>query len=313
MKKVLLIALGAYLVVAVTLLVLAPEPSREVKILSLVQDYSRVIASPQETLGIVLLVDSPDTFLTDSTLIRSARIRDEDGELAISMASVESAGDSVPYEGTTFFPFRYNLGFTDIFSTDLALVFAEAELELTYENDAVLNFPIGNVRLTFDCLDTPGHLDLSRMYGTTGYEAGEEILTGFVIGLDLHVESPIFILGISILSANAKVDFAGVIPLEEAPDRATPVETLIRTDEYPSIRNAMPEETGSLSWPETGLLFVPVVHENEGRYLSRFPILITYSYLGVEYRHLIDDFLFFAPQPLPEVLLDEVRQITYRY
>jgi hypothetical protein len=313
MKKFILIALGTFLAIAATLLILAPEPVKEVKILSLVQEYSRIIASPQETLGIVLLMDTKDSFLTDPALIRSARILDETGELAVSMASVESAGDAVAYEGKTFFPFRFNLGFTDLFSTDLSLAFSDANLELTYENDVILSFPIGNIRLTFDPLDTPGHLDLFRLYGMTGWEAGEEILTGFVIGMDSHVESPVVILGISILSEGAKVDFQRVVSLTEAPERTLPVETLFQTEEYSSIRGEMPEETGSLSWPETGLLFVPIVHENEGRYLSRFPVLITYSYLGVEYRHLIDDFLFFAPQTLPEVLLDEVRQITYRY
>jgi len=313
MKKIAAIALIAYLVVAGILLICAKDPLTEVRILSLRQDHSRLIASPEETLGIVVLVDAEGTFLTDRDAIRSARIADESGEMAVSTASVESAGIPLAYEGRTYYPYRFNLAFTEVYSTDLSVAFRDAMLEITYENEAVLEFSIGNLRLTFDDLENPNHWDLTRLFGVMGSENGEEILTGFVIGLETNVSSPLVLLGISIMSEGAGTDFESMVSLPESPDRQTPVEDLVGLESYVSIRETLPAESGSMLWPGDGLWFVPIVHLEEGRYLSRFPIVITYSYLGVEYRHVWDDFLFFSPENLPEVSLDDVCETTYRY
>lgn len=313
MKKVVLVALILYVCTAVLLFYFAEADPKKITILTVPQHYARVIASDTERLGIVICVDQTDTFFTTTENIRSMRIWDDENELAVSVEQIVLLPDTITYEEKNFSIYRFEIGFSDIAKANMALSFLHATAEIDYENDYLLTFELGDVHLIFNDLESDGHIGLSRLYGTRSVMDNQLVLTGFVIGLEKRVSSPLTITGIEIFSASAWVDLAAARWIEEALPFDEEIGILTGNPFYSPLREAKPDHDFFLTFGQDGLLFVPINYQNDFSFLSQFPIRITYRYLDREYAFLLDDFRFFSVNPVPEVLKDDIVKTEYCY
>ena len=312
MKRFFRVGLLAYAALVVAVLSFCAPPEETVTVLSLREDRSRVIAG-NETLGIPLFFSASDTFFTEPSLISAARIADAENELAVAVEAVEGREETVTHGGTAFRPYDFRLGFGEMEADGLAFSFREAILEITYANGEVLCTEIGNLDLRFDPVENPGHLDLVRMYALTETTPEGPVLTAVVLGLEKRVESPVTVTGISLGLSCAAADVASILTVFEPVDRDASLPALLGNPEWTTVRDELPEETGNLSVANGELWVIPVIHQSVPRVLSRFPLLITYEYLGDGYVHVVDDFLFYTPGNLPGVLLDDVCETVHRH
>jgi len=313
MKKVVLIALILYACTALALFYFAEVDPKKITLLTVPQHYARVIASDTERLGIVICVDQTDTFFTATENIRAMRIWDEESELAVSVERIVRLEETFLYEEKSFSLYRFEIGFGEIAQANMSLSFFHANAEISYENDYLLTFELGDVHLIFNDLESEGHIGMSRLYGTCFVMENQSVLTGFVIGLEKHVTSPITITGIEIFSETAWVDLDSSRWIEEALPYDEDIGILTGKPAYSSIRETKPVIDFSLAFGEDGLLFVPINYLNKFAFMSQFPIRISYRYLDRDYVFLLDDFRFFSTDPVPEVLKDDIVKTEYCY
>lgn len=313
MKKVVLIALILYAFTALALFYFAEADPEKITLLTAPQHYARVIASDAERLGIVICVDQTDTFFTETENIRAMRIWDEESELAVSIERIVPLEEPFVYEEKSFSLYRFEIGFGEITQANMSLSFWHANAEISYENDYLLTFELGDVHLIFNDLESDGHIGMSRLYGTRFVMENQSVLTGFVIGLEKHVTTPVTITEIEIFSETAWVDLASARWIEEALPFDEDIGVLTGNPVYSCIRETKPVSGFSLAFGADGLLFVPINYLNEFACLSQFPIRITYRYLDKDYAFLLDDFRFFSTDPVPEVLRDDIVKTEYCY
>jgi hypothetical protein len=313
MKKVVWGVLALYFLGAVILFFIIPEKSKAVKILSISQNYSRLITDESETLGIVLLYDQTDSFLTDFQNIRNSRIFSEYEELTVSTKQFVNLEQSVEYKGTFYHAFRLDLGFSEISAEGLTLSMENAQLEIIYENDYVFSVPVGNVDLLFDDLENAGHIGLFRLYGMVNPILGIKSMAGFVIGLEKNVISPVMIVDISILSSVAFPDGSKLTPIDEVIAMDEDITAYLEQPDYSFVVPTCPENFNTFELLKDQLFLIPLNYLEKVSCLNRFPIVITYQYQGELYRHLIDDFLFISFDLIPEVSIDAIYETEYRY
>jgi hypothetical protein len=312
MKKIVLIALVLYFCVALLFLCFAKPDPQKITILTVPQSYARVIADQTERIGIILCVNQTETFFTAAENIRSMRIADEFNELAVQVERIILMEETFIYGGESFALYRFEIGFGEIAQAKMSLSFYQATAEIQYQNDYLFSFVLGDVHLIFDDLATAGHLGLSRLYGVH-QKSEQNTLTGFVIGLEKNVTSPITITGIDIYSNAGWADLASSRWIEEAIPYDADIAALIGDPTYSSIQSNKPVTDHSIVVLENGLLFVPIRYLNEFSLLSQFPIRIRYRYLDQEYDFLLDDFRFFSTDPMPEVYRDDIVKTEYSY
>jgi hypothetical protein len=313
MKKAIWIILVLYFATAIVLVATAEAPAESVTILSVPQEYSRLISRPEETLGVLLFYDQEGTFLTEISNIRSARIFGEDGELAVSIETIEELGEKVEFQSGLYFSYRFDVGFAAIAESDLSISFREATLEIIYENGRTFSFLLGNLNLTFNDLEGVSHLGLTRLYGIINPIDGEDSLAGFVIGLEKMVTSEVSMTDVSIACGAVFADFGNMTPLAEAVDRRTPVSTLLGIPDFPTLADRRPEGSLPILLEAESLYFIPIIYVGKLTSLARFPIIISYRYNGNSYQFYLDDFLFCSSVLVPEVLIDDVVKTEYRY
>ncbi len=308
MKRGMIVVLLLYLFVAALLFVFMPEQNDEVRLLSKERYYAQIIDDENEPIEIVLYVSENDSFLTDSSQIIDARIVGEYEEIELKIQSIDDKEAVTNYQNQDYHLFAFTFSLAAFSATGVNLSLYPATLALTYENDVKIDINIGEMTLLFQTIDHNPHFDFFRLYGIYGEMDGEEIMQGIGIGFNGFSEGDLVIHSISI----------GTNRIGLATDLAQIVDNT--------------EESGSLYERLEGLFdpygdelylnsadFIPQVqieYEIPFSYLNprldiwRFPIIINYQYLGIQYQSFIDDFMFHT---MNHTLEDSTHVHTYTH
>jgi hypothetical protein len=313
MNKVFLVFIVFYFLIAIVLLATEKPSTNVVTILSIPQSYSRLLEGDDENLGIFLYFSSPETFFVSTKAIRSARIFDENGELSVCVDSVVPLTDLVEYEGNKYYPYRFEFAFPEIDAPNLTLIFRNATAEIIYENEEILSFELGNLDLLFKDLSEVHHLGFFRLYAIINLIGNQSSLAGIVLGLEKYVSDDLVVTGVSIATANARLRWDSALEIQEAYERETAVSTILGIESYDFFSKDVIESGKSMTLTDDQLWFIPINYPTQLAYLYRFPIIVSYLYHGDPYQYFIDDFLFFTPDTLPEVLINAICKTQYRY
>ncbi|MFA5036227.1 MAG: hypothetical protein WC479_03535 [Candidatus Izemoplasmatales bacterium] len=313
MKRLAMVLIIGFFIVAGTLLLFASPPQKTVSILTVPQGYARLIASDEETIGIVIYADQEDSFLTDLANIENAYIYDNDKEMIVTIKSIAVMDNQIPYKSKLYYAFRIDFQPLDMGNNTTQISFRDATIEITYTNTYKLTFNIGNIDLIYDKLEDSDYLDMFRLYGVINPIDGVDSLAGIVIGLSIRQNTSITITDMTIFTPDAELDWNEAIIVESAPMQKDTVASILENENYQNIVNSYGEDTNDLSLLSDSLIFIPIQYFNDLTYLYRFPIMISYMIGENSYKYYIDDFLFRSFDMLPEVLADDIVEIVYRY
>ncbi|MDD3841870.1 MAG: hypothetical protein WC088_01175 [Candidatus Izemoplasmatales bacterium] len=313
MKRVALVLVMSFFIVAVVLLIVAKPQTKTVSILTVAHEYSRLIASNEETVGIVIFANQKDTFLTDQTCISGVKIYDQDREMAVSIASIEMLDNQIVYNSQLYYAFRFNFKLVDLSGSTAELSFFDATLEISYINSHQLAFIVGNINLIYNDLSDSNHIDMFRMYAIINSIDGISSLAGIIIGISTRNQAPVVLTDMTIFTTNAKLDWENAMVVNQPPSPKEIVPSILQCEEYDFVVSSFASMTNDINVIDEVLIFIPIQYRGKLGYLYRFPIRISYMVGNQSYQYYIDDFLFRSFELLPEVFKDDVVEATYRY
>jgi len=309
MKRIVAFVLCAYFVVGIALLLLKDPTPDVIHILSIERPFSLLVTASDEKIAFILYLDDEDCFLIDRTQIRSARLTDGSTELALSPTAIVMEATSFERDGMVYKTFRYEFGFDGVMMTTGTLVFTDATLELTYENDHVASYVVGDAEILFGQPGEPRYLDFTRLYGVFNIQNGVEAVAGIVIGIDAKTGTGIELTAVDLHFPGIAASLGDAVTLTDAVDYDTVAATLLNDPEWSLV--GIPKN-GSIGIVDSILLFIPIVHADRLHSATRFPVVLTYRYDGNVLTFAIDDFAFRSPLVTPEAYGEEVHAYEYR-
>lgn len=289
MKKIFFIIIVTYLLLSgVLYFVFKNQKQDEVKILSLMKDYSRVITKG-EVIDIPVYINSDTSFLTSLDNITKSRIISDLDETEINISRIRKTNTVRNYEGEAFYLYYFAIDFSSVYTDKLTLKLEKAVINVLFVNDVNLELKIGDMFLTFDNLEQTSLIDFTRMYSIHNNGA----ISGLYIEITNDGESPIEITSIDLLNPNIMVDMNTIEVVSEPPYYLGDMEVLV--DGYDMvIEERKSQKSYLLTRNQT--LILPINHLDNLNYIDRFPLIFTYIYENVSYQYLIDDYIFYETE-----------------
>lgn len=279
-----------YLAVAAVMIVLAPEQDGNITLMVVEQLYSRVITNPEETLEIPLYATLKNSFFTDQDLIRSVRIWSDENEIDVEIEAIHDQGQSVEYEGTSYFVFMIELSLDAFAGSQMEIHLPKSILEISYENDIVMTLEIGEVSLYFNAVDLDQDFDFFRLSGLYSDREDSPELEGILIGFDQFKAHDILFEAIGIGSDQILLDTENKVLIQN-PEQNFSLSQRLPPDYEFVIEGNLPLQSRFEPVPSQ-LYAIPLVYRSKTPDLWRFPIIIHYLIDGVEKTAYIDDFIF---------------------
>ncbi len=309
MKKYFLIVLAGYIIVAGGLALFVKEKPSEISVLSKEMVYSRIMTDPSETIDIPIYFSYKDSFMTEMTNIDKVMLSSKRDEVALTPVNIDERESEI-YAGKEYTFYIFSFQVDNPVVDDVKLTFPGATLEIIYKNEVEMDLSIGDVNLLFDGIENNSHMEMSRMYATTGIEAGVEYVSGVVISFDVHTEQAVDITDIEVNCENARLDIDNAILVTEPPEMDSDVGTILGY-EYASIVTEFDEQV-PFTLKDQAMYFIPVQYKTL-KSINRFPMIITYRTNGQQYEYKIDDFLFYSTDFGLETANENIREYNYQY
>jgi len=307
MRKVFAVLLGLFFVGAAIILLNEEEFVEEISIITYTGSYSRLITSTEETLSIPIYLSYDESFITAKDSIDSANISGSENVLEVNIADIRNSEYSETLEGREYQMFFSDLTFPNANLTDYFLDLSNASLNLVYVDGEAISLEVGDIYLRFAEIANPGYLDLYRMYALT-IDDLDETTAGIVIGLDNVTPNEIILSGIDIGFPDWHFDLGNATYLDVAPDSYMSLVDSGIIDAYSD--NA---ESTTFNLDGDTLIWLPLLSEEARNRTNRFPLLISFEYLGNEYIYMIDDFIFYTADYSLEGNYGRLREFVYRY
>ena len=288
MRKVFTFLIISCLIVGCSLyLIYDKDIIEDISILSIKKTYSRYI-TPDEELSIILYLSSDESFLTDDSLVSSCYIYDEFERLEVNITEIRSVSYVEKYMETTYYGYAFDIDFSKVTIMDYYLSLENATFEINYFNDDQILLEVGNMNLEFGEINNPTHIEMYRMFGIYSF-GDEEYMSGFVLGLDNQTGMDMVINDISIGIKEVDIDIDNFIVLDEAPSFNSDIDLLLGYNYNPL---GEVENTKSISINTDTLILLPLKYKNSILNVSRFPVIINFTFNHTEFEYIIDDFQF---------------------
>ncbi|MFA7560792.1 MAG: hypothetical protein WCY80_01670 [Candidatus Izemoplasmatales bacterium] len=307
MKKLVFYSLIGFMFIAVILILLIKPKNNSINILSVENNYMRIITE-NEPLSIVLFYDDVDNFLLEKTNISRVSISDEYNEIELTIDSIDVSAVPITYQNNHYYEATFNLNFDWNNLEGLNLNFSSAKLNINYINEVKYNFQIGDVNLSFLSLQSPAYLDINRMYGIVNEIGDSKTLLAVALKLDNLTNSPITIK--NIYSNNLKLGFnlENTKITKEVYLAETNIQEVI--PDYYLIENP---NAIDIHLNEENFYIIPLIYLEEYTKITRLPIYIDYLYQNKVHTYVIDDFLFFNEGLNLDANQDKITEYIYNY
>lgn len=288
MRKVFIVLIAVIILTATTLLLLNDKETNEsVSILTIANDYQRVITDNEE-LSITVFVSKQDSFLTDKTYIDSAYLKSIDETIQIEISEIRDLSHKQIYQDIEYNAYSIDLNFSRIQVMNYQMNLEDCLLEISYLNSRTISLEIGNLYLLFQDIQEDSLLMVDRMYAIYN-ESDFEYISGIFIAIDNFSNLDISITDIYCNNQNIQFDLSETIIVEEAVSYNLGInEALNKT--YSSV--GIVHQNESIQLEHYTNLLIPLKYRNRLLKTNRFPMMIDYEFNGKTYTHIIDDFIF---------------------
>ncbi|MGI6392470.1 MAG: hypothetical protein ACOX16_02495 [Candidatus Izemoplasmatales bacterium] len=292
MHKLVFTAIGLFIIASLVLVLTEKDKPQTIEILALKENRSLLISDNDENVIITLFLSQKDSFFTAIDYIQSCRIEDDEEEIELEVIDI-IAGNEVLYKGNTYWQYQFVLGFHEVFVRDSILEFADARCVVEYENDVELAIAIGGITLCLIDICQTVHLDFLRLFGNTEILSEGERLASITIELENRGFDTVMIKGIETYVTGMDISLDNGSIIIDGESEPITIESF-----------RLPPGDGVLCNFKVNFV-------NDSLPVYRFPLFITYEYLGIEYKLIIDDFPYFRKAPFYEV--DDAIVATYLY
>ncbi len=290
MKRIIVFIIGFYLIIAVVMLVFAPKPKTLIKMLVVEHQYSQLITGSSELFEVLIYLSEENSFLSTKSAILDARLLGDDAEMEMKINQIVNLGIISSYQNDHYYVFRYSYDISQYAIDHLSMVFENAILEMTYENDYEVAYEIGDVSLKWETIPESTDFDFYRLSGIYGSYSNKEILQGIAIGFDRFIEGDIIIKNISCDIHGVTFDLSHAIQYDEIVHNMTLYETLgseYNPINYPSLS----DEYVPIIAPSV-IVAIPLNYHDDFIDIWRFPLYIDYEKNGEIKTFIIDDFMY---------------------
>lgn len=304
MKKIFFSIILVYLTISVLIIVIVKEkPNHEVRVLSLVKNYSRVLTK-DEIIDIPVYISSDKSFFTLKDNITSANIESEKDESEISISNIRKTQTQERYENVTYTLYYFEINFKTVYTENLKLNFKNPTIHVVYNNDVSLDLRTGDISILFHNLKQENLIDFNRMYSINN----QGFITGIYMELVNKTDEDIFIDSISLLNPSILVNMNAITIVNQGPDHLVEMETIIPN--YKILIDEMPEDTNFILSKDMKVV-LPINYFSTLTYIDRFPIIFSYSYQNENYEYIIDDYIFY--ESLTDLESSRYEKEPYQY
>lgn len=285
--KYLLFVLAVFSIfLGVSLLLSEEEPLR---IISSPKVYSMKHTELNETFKISVLMNRNDTYHLDTKYIRKSIIKDGDNQLPISVELIEVSSDKMLVKEDEYFLVNYVVSL-DIEMNDHIIGYESASLEITYENQRVIEIYIGEFNYLFK--ENSNDISMYNLHGTFGEVDNINTVTGLAIELFNYSSHNITIHRIDVISKDVSLNNDYLIEKDRDIDMFEEVKDVLVKSVYRFDGYESEEQHHSILEGQSKKFYIPMLYNDEIKYISRFVIKVTYQINGEVKVHYIDDFVF---------------------
>jgi hypothetical protein len=300
-----MIIFGFLLISSAIILFFANEVDKEIDILSVKKDYARVLTE-DEVIDIPIYLTSDQSFISSTNNITQTKIVSDLDQVSVEIRDVLIQDQSVQYDTKEYYLFYFRVDFSSIYSKNLRLDMPSAEMQITYNNDEVFSFELGDMQILFHDFDQYNHIDFNRMYAT--YHQGA--ISSIVLDVENKASQHIKITKIETLNHQMKFNLSDARIMNSLTSHIDTLDGILPN--YQPIVDYMPIQNSLMLYQDTQYI-LPIKHIQDLSYLNRFPIIIHYQYNDIDYVHIIDDYIFFNPISDLANNTYEIQQYQYHY
>lgn len=309
MRKTFTIVVVVFLIVATGLsLFFDKSQSDSLSILTIKQNYQRLITE-DELLSITMYLSNEKSYISDTNNIDSLYLMDEFNQIEVGVSEIRKLDYTETFQNTKYYAYVMDLNFEVVNVTDFLLELKETSLVINYLNGTRISLEIGYVNLNFKEYINPNYIDVNRMFALYK-EADFEYISGLVLGVKNLTGFEVVINSISLCNHLVSLDVENSLKLTDIPEHNEDINELLNY-EYNPIGEV--ESMEGLEVFEEDLIFIPLKYKTELMNISRFPLVIEFTYNQGNYSYYIDDFQFNSQKLGLEVNSGRIREFIYNY
>jgi hypothetical protein len=277
MRRLALLA-AALSILAVVLYGLSRTNQDDILRIGTIPSDRSLLLEADGVIPITLYFSRAETLFVRSELIRSASIRGDDAETAMVVRSIDRVEDSHEYHQGTYVPYRFGLSLGFVVQDGFAIEWRNAVLQIEYEDDAMLEIPIGTLSIRIGEVSSLSPLSLERLYGRKGDLCG---IKHVLIGISNRTAEPIAI-------AQWDTGLTGHAIAVERLSLEHPAQALERLDNF-----GQPFGSQSLILSPNEIVYVVLrLSEEDQRPIRHFYLRAVWNGLQTSGSFLIDDFVY---------------------
>lgn len=265
------------------------EDDTPLKIITSPEVYSMKHTELNETFKISVLMNRKDTYHLDTNYIQKSVLKDGENHLPISVELVQVSEDVMRIKGEDYYLVNFLVALK-VEMTDHIIRFESASLEITYENSEVINLYIGEFNYLFK--ENNDNLSMYNLHGTFGEVNGINTVTGIAVELQNHSNHNLIIKRIDIISEDVSLNNDFLIEKDREIEMFERVEDVLLIDQYDFNTYESDEQQHLMREGALNKFYIPLLYNDEIKFISRFVIKVTYELDGVEEFYYIDDFIF---------------------
>ena len=311
MKKIYGLLILLYLAIAAVLIMIAPKSQSVVLMAVKERPYSQVITDEKERFEVLIYLSETDTFLSTKNAIIDARLLGDDSELELSVSSIDYLEMMTTFQNQSYYVYRYAFDLSDYEFEGLPMIFDNAFLQLSYENEYVIDFEIGSVYLLWQVIDETTDFDFFRLSGLYGNYNNQTLLQGIRIGFDRFIEGEITIHSITCGLNDIHFNLEYTLLHDEIIEGYTLYETL--GTEYDPFDTTLNNVEYSFEISPSIVYAIPLNYRRQNLELTRFPLIIDYEMDQETKQLVIDDFMFKTESVQLVEEQGDVHTYEYRY
>ena len=259
------------------------------KVITSPKVYSMKHTELNETFKISVLMNRNDTYHLNPEYIHKSVIKDGDEYVPVKIEIIEVSSDQTTVSDESYYLVNFVTSL-QIESNDHSIEYDNASLEITYENDMTLDIYIGELNYLFK--ENTNDLSLYTLQGTFGEVNNVNTVTGVAIELMNQSDYNLLIKRVDIYSNDVSFNNDYFIEKNRKIDMFEDVSDVLLTNSYDFTSYESKEQHYSILEGQMKRFYIPLLYNDEIKYISRFVIIVTYEINGIEQAYYIDDFIF---------------------
>jgi hypothetical protein len=252
---------------------------------------SSVQTSEKETISIPILTTTPNAYLFSSSYITNAKITSNGQFLPLRIVNIDVLDyqQSINQSSYTLVVFECQPSM----SIDQEIIqYESANLQLTYDNNAQLTFPIGEFNFVFEQADQ-SVLTLGHLMATSQAINGLETIGGVYLELGNQADETLIVHSIEIVSQAIAFNQLAARLVDLSINDTDTVESVLGVASY-DFYQRLPDGSVSFNIPKQSSqsVYLPLIYLENITHIGRFAIQVEYEIGGKKQTTFLDDFPF---------------------